>query len=96
MLVSGFRATTSRTSCSLPVWLRIWCRVFLSPFVVMVMRDTRSSLVAETVRLSMLKPLRANRLEMRASTPALLSTSIETTCCLLSLMAVSSFPLSPK
>jgi len=39
------------------------------------MRLTVGSLVAETVRLSMLKPLRQNRLDTRARTPLWLSTS---------------------
>ena len=42
---------------------------------VTVMRLTAGSLVAETVRLSMLKPRRQNRLDTRARTPLWLSTS---------------------
>ncbi len=43
--------------------------------MVTVMRLTVGSLVAETVRLSMLKPRRQNRLATRARTPLWLSTS---------------------
>jgi hypothetical protein len=43
--------------------------------MVRVMRLTAGSLVAETVRVSMLKPRRQNRLDTRARTPLWLSTS---------------------
>ena len=51
------------------------CSSFSVPETDTVMRLTVGSLVAETVRLSMLKPLRQNRLDTRARTPLWLSTS---------------------
>ena len=48
---------------------------FSVPETETVMRLTVGSLVAETVRLSILKPLRQNRLDTRAKTPLWLSTS---------------------
>ena len=48
---------------------------FSVPETETVMRLTVGSLVAETVRLSILKPLRQNRLDTRARTPLWLSTS---------------------
>ena len=50
-------------------------RALSSLVMVTVMRLTAGSLVAETVRLSMLKPRRQNRLDTRARTPLWLSTS---------------------
>ncbi len=64
------RVTSSRSVCKIS-----WFSACSVPRSVTVMRLTEGSFVADTVRLSMLKPRRQNRLEMRARTPLLLSTS---------------------
>ena len=70
---------TWRVTSSRSVWSSSWLRRFSSPYTVTVMRLMVGSLVAETVRLSMLKPRRVNRLDTRARTPVWLSTSRLTT-----------------
>ena len=64
------RVTSRRSVCSTSC-----CKAFSSLVMVTVMRLTAGSLVADTVRLSMLKPRRQNRLDTRARTPLWLSTS---------------------
>ena len=64
------RVTSSRSVCNTSC-----CKAFSSLVMVTVMRLTAGSLVADTVRLSILKPRRQNRLDTRAKTPLWLSTS---------------------
>ena len=68
---SGFSTKTCRVTSRRSVWRMSWFSSFSVPRSVTVMRLTEGSFVADTVRLSMLKPRRQNRLEMRARTPLL-------------------------
>ena len=77
---SGSSSLTRRTFTSLCICFSICSSGCCSQSTRSVMRETSCRSVGPTARLSMLKPRRANMLEMRMSAPGLFSTSTESVC----------------
>ena len=73
-LCAVFSGKIDRVSSSRAVCLMICSSTFASSCTTMVMREISGSSVADTVRLSILKPRRPNKDDTRASTPEWLST----------------------